>query len=118
MMRTVLSSPIRIPVGKGIVGSVAETGKAEIIADTAMDDRYILDDALRFSEITVPIISEGQVIGVIDSEHPEKNFFTEKHLSILTAIASLCAIKMVHLEVCHTASGRKWNGRNYFMKRS
>ena len=91
-------SPIRIPVGKGIVGSVAETGKAEIVADTAMDDRYILDDALRFSEITVPIISEDQVIGVIDSEHPDRNFFTEKHLSILTAIASLCAIKMVHLE--------------------
>ena len=91
-------SPIRIPVGKGIVGAVAKSGKAEIIADTAMDDRYILDDALRFSEITVPIISEDQVIGVIDSEHPERNFFTEKHLSILTAIASLCAIKMVHLE--------------------
>lgn len=91
-------SPIRIPLGKGIVGSVAETGRAEIISDTSADNRYILDDALRFSEIAVPIISEERVIGVIDSEHPDKNFFTEKHLSILTAIASLCAIKMVHLE--------------------
>ncbi|HPI87542.1 MAG TPA: ATP-binding protein, partial [Bacteroidales bacterium] len=91
-------SPIFIPVGKGIVGSVAETGKAEIIPDTSTDQRYIMDDALRYSEITVPIISEGKVIGVIDSEHPEKNFFSEKHLSILTAIASLCAIKIVHLE--------------------
>jgi PAS domain-containing protein len=91
-------SPIRIPVGKGIVGSVAESGQAEIIPDTSADKRYIIDDALRYSEITVPIISEGKVIGVIDSEHPEKNFFSEKHLSILTAIASLCAIKIVHLE--------------------
>lgn len=91
-------NPIVIPSGKGIVGTVALTGKAEIIPDTAVDHRYIVDDALRYSEITVPIISEGKVIGVIDSEHPEKHFFNEKHLSILTAIASLCAIKIVHLE--------------------
>ncbi len=91
-------NPIRIPVGEGIVGAVARSGKAEIIVDTSLDGRYIQDDAFRFSEITVPIISEGKVIGVIDSEHPEKYFFTDKHLSILTTIASLCAIKIVHLE--------------------
>jgi ligand-binding sensor domain-containing protein/putative methionine-R-sulfoxide reductase with GAF domain len=85
---------IEIPVGKGIVGSVAQTGKAEIINDTSLDKRYIQDDAMRFSEITVPLISDNKVIGVIDSEHPQKNFYTQRHLQILITIASLCTDRM------------------------
>lgn len=92
--RTILN-PITIPLGQGIVGSVAASGKPELIADTSLDPRYIVDDERRFSEITVPILADEQVIGVIDSEHPQKDFFTEAHLKMLTAIASLCANKLV-----------------------
>ena len=87
-------NPIEIPLGEGIVGSVAATGKAEIINDTSLDPRYIVDDVRRHSEITVPIFHEGKVIGVIDSENSKKNFYTHRHLHILTTIASLCADKM------------------------
>lgn len=90
-----ITSPIGIPMGKGIVGSVGFSGKAEIVPDTSKDPRYIVDDIRRFSEITVPIISDGKVLGVIDCEHSKKGFFTQKHLSILTTIASLCANKIV-----------------------
>jgi two-component system, LytTR family, sensor kinase len=86
--------PIEILPGRGIVGAVALSGKAVIVNDTSKDDRYIVDDALRLSEITIPIINNGEVIGIIDSEHPRKNFYTERHLQILTTIASLCADKM------------------------
>jgi putative methionine-R-sulfoxide reductase with GAF domain len=87
-------SPIDIPLGKGITGTVAQTGRAEIIPDTTKDSRYIVDDESRLSEICVPIVHEGKVLGVIDCEHPEKNFFTEQHLKILAAIASICAMKI------------------------
>jgi two-component system, LytTR family, sensor kinase len=87
-------NPIEILPGKGIVGAVALSGKATIINDTSKDERYIVDDALRLSEITIPIMNNGEVIGIIDSEHPQKNFYTERHLQILTTIASLCADKM------------------------
>jgi len=90
-----ISSPIGIPMGKGIVGSVGFSGRAEIVPDTTKDPRYIVDDVHRLSEITVPIISDGKVLGVIDCEHSKKGFFTQKHLSILTTIASLCANKIV-----------------------
>lgn len=90
-----IAQPIEIPLGKGIVGSVAANGRAEIVNDTTKDARYIVDDQQRFSEITVPIISNGEVLGVIDCEHSKKRFFTQKHLSILTTIASLCANKIV-----------------------
>lgn len=87
-------NPLEIPLGKGIVGAVAQNGKAEIIGDTSQDARYIVDDVHRFSEISVPIVYNNIVLGVIDSEHHRKNFFTAKHLSILTTIASLCANKI------------------------
>ena len=78
-----IKNKIEIPLGEGIVGSVAKTGKAELIADTSQDKRYIVDDARRYSEITVPIISEGIVIGVIDSEHFSKAYFNKEQLTEL-----------------------------------
>jgi ligand-binding sensor domain-containing protein/putative methionine-R-sulfoxide reductase with GAF domain len=90
-----IDSPLGIEMGKGIVGSVAFSGKAGIVNDTSKDPRYIVDDVRRYSEITVPITYNGKVLGVIDCEHSKKRFFTQKHLSILTTIASLCANKII-----------------------
>jgi putative methionine-R-sulfoxide reductase with GAF domain len=92
-----ITNLLEIPVGKGIVGSVAASEKAEIIPDTSQDERYIVDDAFRYSEIAVPIISDGELLGVIDCEHSKKGFFTQKHLSILNTIASLCANKIIRI---------------------
>jgi len=89
-----IKNKIEIPVGQGIVGSVVKTGKSEIIKDTSKDDRYIVDDDVRYSEITVPIISEGKVIGVIDSEHRSKDYFTNEQLLMLENIGSLIAMKI------------------------
>ncbi|MBC7873621.1 MAG: histidine kinase [Ferruginibacter sp.] len=86
--------PIEIPVGQGIVGNVAKTGKPELVGNTALDNRYIIDDEIRLSEIAVPVIIDGEVMGVIDSEHPQKNFFTQKHLQVLSTVAALCANQM------------------------
>ncbi|GAB3909385.1 hypothetical protein GCM10028803_46870 [Larkinella knui] len=91
--------PIEIPIGQGIVGSVVMTGQAERIGDTSKDPRYICDDEMRYSEITVPIILEGKVMGIIDAEHPEKNFFQPRHLHILSSIAKLCAQKIRRVQI-------------------
>jgi two-component system, LytTR family, sensor kinase len=91
--------PIQIPLGKGIVGNVALNCKAEIVKDTSKDERYIADDEVRYSEITVPIICDAKVVGVIDAEHPEKNFFRPKHLKILSKIASIAAAKIQRLQI-------------------
>ena len=87
-------APIEIPLGQGIVGTVAQSGKAEMVPDTTVDPRYIPDVARRRSELAVPILDEGRVIGVIDTEHSEKNFYTSWHLQLFTAIASLCSNKI------------------------
>ncbi|MDW3211771.1 MAG: PAS domain S-box protein [Reichenbachiella sp.] len=90
-----------IKMGTGIVGKTAIEKKARITNDTSQSEDYISDDEWRFSEITVPIIHENELIGIIDSEHPDKDFFQPIHLNILTTIASMVAIKVVqarHLE--------------------
>ncbi len=89
--------PVRIPLGKGISGTVAVSGKAEIISDTTKDPRYIVDDARRFSELAVPIKNEGEIFGVIDCEHSERDFFNQEHLNILTTIATIAGIKIKQL---------------------
>lgn len=93
--------PIEIPVGKGITGTVAVTGKPELIHDTSKDKRYVVDDEARLSEIAVPIVQDGKVWGVIDCEHPEKRFFNTQHLKILNAIASICAVKLARVNAEH-----------------
>ena len=87
-------NPIELKMGEGICGHVALTGVGEIIADTSKDPRYIVDDEDRHSEITVPIISDGIVIGIIDSEHPEKDYFSDHDLNILNTIASMLSFKI------------------------
>jgi putative methionine-R-sulfoxide reductase with GAF domain len=97
-VKEVLLKPIAIPLGSGITGFVATTGVAERIADTSKDPRYIVDDEARLSELTVPIKHKEKVIGIIDCEHPEKDFFTEQHLRILNSVASICAVKLSQIE--------------------
>ena len=86
--------PIVIPVGEGIVGSVAATGKLEWVNDTRVDRRYILDDSFRCAELAVPILLEGEVIGVLDSEHPEAHFFSDEDVKLFTTIASLASTRI------------------------
>ena len=86
--------PIEIPLGKGIVGIAATTAKPVLIPDTSKDPRYIVDEVRRYSELAVPILHEGKVIGVLDSEHTSKNYFKPEHLKALSIITTISASKI------------------------
>ncbi|QYJ88262.1 EAL domain-containing protein [Shewanella halotolerans] len=87
-------APIELKLGEGVVGTVAKTKQPLNVADTRLFPNYIVDDAPRLSELAVPILMEGEVIGVIDTEHPKKNFYTPQHERILFALASIAALKI------------------------
>jgi len=89
-----IKDPIRITPGKGIVGDVFSAGVGEIVSDTSKDPRYIVDDDIRLSEITVPLICEGRVVGVIDSEHTDRDFFNAQDFELLTTVAALVSTKL------------------------
>ncbi|HSR38608.1 MAG TPA: histidine kinase, partial [Phnomibacter sp.] len=92
-----INDPIEIPVGKGVVGYAAAHAQPVMVPDTRLDERYLVDDQQRLSELAVPILADGNVLGVIDSEHSRKGFFTNKHVAILTTIASVLGSKLASL---------------------
>ena len=89
-----IKDAISIPVGDGIVGSVALHARPERISDTRLDPLYIVDDDFRLSELAVPIMLNGRCIGVIDTEHSEVGYYTKRHEEWLTTIASIAATKI------------------------
>lgn len=84
--------------GQGVVGYVMQTQEPLLVADTRNDNRYRVDDIFRLSELCVPIIHNDELIGIIDSEHPNINHFTERDIKILTTIATLIGNKIKQIE--------------------
>jgi len=111
-MEHLIQNILTIPMGYGIVGSVAKTGIPELINDTSVDNRYIIDDKARLSELSVPIIVNNKVIGVIDSEHSQKDYFTQEHFKTFTNIANLAAAQFNNaLSLIKEETARKENNK-------
>ena len=84
--------------GQGVVGHVIESQQPILINDTRKDSRYRVDDEFRLSEICVPIIHNNELMGIIDSEHPQANYFSERDIKIMTTIATLLGNKLKQIE--------------------
>lgn len=87
-----------VVLGQGVVGYVAETKESVLIKDTRLDARYRVDEMVRLSEICVPILLDGEVIGIIDAEHPEVDHFTQNDIQILSTIAANISVKLTELK--------------------
>ena len=68
---------VRIPFGRGVCGVAAETKTTQLVAAVHQFPGHIACDSASNSEIVVPIIKDGNVIGVLDIDSPEKNRFDE-----------------------------------------
>jgi phosphoserine phosphatase RsbU/P len=76
----------RIPVGDGIIGTAVALGQTIRVGDVSKDKRYLTAiDAVR-SEIAVPLIVRGRVIGVMDIESSQPDYFTPSQQAILTLV--------------------------------
>ena len=89
----IILDPIEIIPGNGVVGECFSSGKTMHIDNLREFEGYIIDDEQRSSELAVPIINRGEVIGVIDSEHSQPSFFTEEHVKAFESLAHFCATK-------------------------
>jgi signal transduction histidine kinase len=87
-------NPLIIPFGRGITGQVAQTRRAIIVDDLRTDQNYIPDTEPARSEICVPLIFRGRVVGVIDSEHPQPKAFGAVELEILDTVAAMTGAKL------------------------
>ena len=81
----------RIAIGTGICGAAAATGQTQVVDDVQADPRYRACFASTRSEIVVPILSEGQVVGEIDIDGTDLAAFDETDRIFLEEIAALLA---------------------------
>ncbi|EGM69781.1 GAF domain-containing protein [Shewanella sp. HN-41] len=68
----------RIPMGKGVCGTAAQTNQTQRVADVHQFDGHIACDSASNSEIVVPVRSQGKVIAVLDIDSPVFNRFDEE----------------------------------------
>ncbi|MEK4026857.1 MULTISPECIES: GAF domain-containing protein [Sporosarcina] len=89
-----LPACIRIPLGRGVCGTVAQSKEGLVVPDVNAFPGHIACDAASRSEIVVPLIKNGEVFGVLDIDSPELNRFTEEDL---TGLMQLAAVLMKHI---------------------
>jgi len=97
---------MRVKVGQGVTGRAAQLRQAVLVGDTSTEDFYIAAVPNVHSELAIPLIVKNRVIGVIDIEAREKEYFTEEHKRLLTLIASRMAVGIENARL-HTRTTRQ-----------
>lgn len=68
---------VRIPFGRGVCGTTAVKRETVVVADVHAFPGHIACDAASNSEIVLPVIQDGELIGVFDIDSPETNRFSD-----------------------------------------
>ena len=85
---------IRIPFGKGVCGAAAATLEPQRVEDVDAFPGHIACDSASQSELVVPIVHEGELIGVIDLDSPIKARFDEEDLAGCVKLARLLGARL------------------------
>ena len=86
--------PARLRVGQeGLSGWVAGTGQPLMVPDVRREPRYVwLQQSACLSELVVPVIAKGHVVGVLDVQSDRLNDFDETDLALIQALGNQAAI--------------------------
>ena len=80
---------VRIAVGQGVCGAAAERRETVIVQDVHAFPGHIACDAASRSEIVVPLIQQGQLLGVLDLDSPQLARFDQEDGIGLNALVAL-----------------------------
>ena len=69
---------VRIPFGRGVCGAAAQSRQTQRVEDVHEFPGHIACDSASNSEIVVPLIRDGDVLGVLDIDSPKKARFTQE----------------------------------------
>ena len=83
----------RFKIGsRGMVGHVAATGVTRYAKDVTVDPYYVACELNTRSEVTVPLILDGEVIGVLCVDHKQTNAFSDDQVAVMEALAGHIAV--------------------------
>jgi sigma-B regulation protein RsbU (phosphoserine phosphatase) len=88
-----------LPLGAGLIGTAAKSNTPLRIGDVTQDPRYLNVHSETRSELVVPLTSKGRVVGVVDLESTQQNYFTDYHQRFLMTLASRIASSLVNAEL-------------------
>ena len=77
---------VRIPFGRGVCGTAAETKTSQLVEDVHQFPGHIACDSASNSEVVVPIVKDNQVVGVLDIDSPSVARFTQEDLAGLEQV--------------------------------
>jgi GAF domain-containing protein len=80
---------VTIPLGRGVCGTAAATGQVQRVADVHRFDGHIACDIDSRSEIVVPLVRDGVLLGVLDLDSPLPGRFSEQDERLLVELAQL-----------------------------
>lgn len=89
-----MQGKLRVAATEGIVGAAAALRQPVRVPDTTADPRYLMVNPETRSELALPLIHKNRVVGVLDLESPELDYFTEEHVQVLSILASQLAVSM------------------------
>lgn len=84
----------RIPLEQGITGRVARSRRAELVRDVRSDADHLSGVPSGATEMAVPLVVFGELLGVLDAESPHAEAFTEEDLDLFTAFAEQAAVAL------------------------
>jgi len=85
---------LRVAVSEGIVGAAATLKEPVLVPDVSADPRYLMANPETKSELAIPMMHKGKVIGVLDLESPQLNYFTDDHVQTLSILAANLAVSL------------------------
>lgn len=85
---------LRVAASEGIVGAAATLKEPVLVPDVTVDPRYVMVNPETRSELAIPMVNKGRVIGVLDLESPQLNYFTEDHVQTLSILAANLAVSL------------------------
>ena len=77
---------VRIPFGRGVCGTAAETKTSQLVEDVHQFPGHIACDSASNSEVVVPIVKDNQVVGVLDIDSPSVARFAQEDLTGLEQV--------------------------------
>ncbi len=80
---------IRIPFGTGVCGVAAETREVQLVEDVNAFPTHIACDSASASEIVVPLIRDGELLGVLDIDSPRTGRFDEEDRAGCVALGKI-----------------------------
>jgi GAF domain-containing protein len=79
----------RIAVGEGVCGYTAQKRESVIVPNVSVFEGHIVCDCISQSEICIPLMKDGDFLGLLDIDSPQLDMFTEEDKNILEAFVEL-----------------------------